>query len=435
VEKKEYGGLKPALREKQFMTKSAVKKDERPVAGIILAAGKSTRMITDLPKVLHEVCGRPMLAFVIDACRAAGIEQLYIVVGYGKDQVIAAFKDVPNITWVEQTEQKGTGHAVMCCQPFLKNFDGNCVILCGDGPLIRTQTVKELLEKHTQEHSYATLATAILDDPSGYGRIARDRYGNLQGIVEHADCTPEQRKIGEVNPSYYCFDWTTLTSALGQIKPENVKKEYYLTDALAKIIQSGKKAIAITAVPPEDVLSINSRRQLADVSKLMQRRIQEEMMNKGVTIVDPPNTWIDARAQIGQDTIVNPFTYIHGNVRIGRNCRIGPFAYLRDGTVLEDDVVLGVFIEVKNSRFGEGTRARHHSYIGDTTVGRHVNIGAGTIVANYDGEHILETHVGDHSFIGSGSILIAPVHVKNQAHVEPGSVVRKDGSKSMDEKK
>jgi bifunctional UDP-N-acetylglucosamine pyrophosphorylase / glucosamine-1-phosphate N-acetyltransferase len=417
------------------MAKTVTKDAQRSVVGIILAAGKSTRMITDLPKVLHEVCGRPMLAFVIDACHAAGIEELYIVVGYGKDQVIEQFKEVPNITWVEQTEQKGTGHAVMCCEPFLKHFDGNCVVLCGDGPLIRTETLQELQDKHNQGNSYATLATSVLDDPSGYGRIIRDEYGNLQGIVEQADCTPEQKRVQEVNPSYYCFDWKTLTKALSEIKPDNAKKEYYLTDALSGIIQSGKKAIAITAVPPEDVLSINSRRQLADVSKLMQRRIQEEMMNKGVTIVDPPNTWIDARAQIGKDTIVEPFTYIHGRVKIGRNCRIGPFAYVRDGTVLEDDVILGVFIEVKDARLGEGTRARHHSYIGDAEVGKNVNIGAGTIFANYDGQEIHKTQVGDDSFIGSGAILIAPLHLKGKAHVDAGSVLNHHGAKLLDEKK
>jgi bifunctional UDP-N-acetylglucosamine pyrophosphorylase/glucosamine-1-phosphate N-acetyltransferase len=400
-----------------------VKTEKKPTVGIILAAGKGTRMNTDLPKVLHEVCGRPMLAFVVDACREVGIDKLLIIVGYKKECVIDNFKDVPNITWVEQTEQKGTGHAVMCCQQYLKDFDGNCVILCGDGPLIRSETLKELLEKHEQEHSAATLATAILDDPSGYGRIARDNYGNLQGIVEHSDCTAEQLRIREVNPSYYCFDWKTLDWALGQITPQNVKKEYYLTDALSVIIKSGKKAIAITAVPPEDVLSINSRRQLADVSKVMQDRIQEKLMCDGVTIVDPSNTWIDARAQIGKDTVIHPFTYIHGNVKIGRNCRVGPFAYLRDGTVLEDDVILGVFIEVKNSKFGSGTRARHHSYIGDAQVGKHVNIGAGTIFANYDGKEIHSSKVGDDSFIGSGAILIAPLQVRNKSHIEPGSVV------------
>jgi len=413
------------------MKKFKAKSLKKPTSAIILAAGRSTRMITDKPKVLHEVSGRPMLAFVIDACKNVGIENLYIVVGYGKDQVVQEFKDVPNITWVHQTEQKGTGHAVLCCKEHLSEFDGNCVVLCGDGPLVRPQTIKELVNKHDQEHSYATLATSILEDPTGYGRIIRDAYGNLQGIVEQSDCSARQRAIKEVNPSYYCFDTKTLFWALEQIKPDNVKKEYYLTDALHIIIQSGKKAIAITAVPPEDVLSINSRHQLAQVSKVMQARVQEELMSKGVTIVDPSNTWIDARAQIGKDTIIHPFTYIHGNVRIGKNCSIGPFAYLRDGTVLDNGVVLGVFIEVKNSHFGIGTRARHHSYIGDAHIGKNVNIGAGTIFANYDGREVHQSKVGDKTFVGSGSILIAPISIDSNAHISPGSVVDSNGLKSL----
>ncbi len=415
------------------MKRFKIKSEAKPTVAIILAAGRSTRMITDKPKVLHEVSGRPMLAFVIDACRNVGIKDLYIVVGYGKEQVIEEFKDVPNITWVHQTEQKGTGHAVLCCREYLKDFQGNCVVLCGDGPLVRPQTIKELINKHNQEHSYATLATSILEDPTGYGRIIRDAYGNLQGIVEQSDCTPAQRAIKEVNPSYYCFDMQTLFWALDQIRPDNVKKEYYLTDALQIIIQSGKKAIAITAVPPEDVLSINSRHQLAEVSKVMQARVQEELMSRGVTIVDPSNTWIDARAQIGKDTIIHPFTYIHGNVKIGKNCSIGPFAYLRDGTVLDNNVILGVFIEVKNSHFGHGTRARHHSYIGDAKIGKEVNIGAGTIFANYDGHKVHESKVGDKTFVGSGSILIAPVTIGPNAHVSPGSVVDANESKSLNE--
>lgn len=409
------------------------KKKARPVISIILAAGRSTRMITDKPKVLHEVCGRPMLAYVIDACKAAGIKDIYIVVGYGKDQVIETFKDIAGIKWVYQPEQKGTGHAVMCAMELLKDYDGDCVILCGDGPLIRAETIKTLIRKHREEHSYATLATAVLEDPTGYGRIIRDAYGNLQGIVEHADCSPKQREIKEVNPSYYCFDWKILIDALKKVRPDNVKKEYYLTDALKIIIQSGKKAIAITAVPPEDVFSINSRQQLAEVSKVMQKRIQKELMNKGVTIVDPENTWIDARAQIGKDTVIHPFTYIHGRVKIGKNCSIGPFAYLREGTVLEDNVVLGVFTEVKNSRFGTGTRARHHSYIGDAKVGKNVNIGAGTIFANYDGKKVNNTSIGDETFIGSGAILVAPLKLKAGSHIDPGTVVKNNSRKKLDE--
>ncbi|NLX06798.1 MAG: NTP transferase domain-containing protein [Phycisphaerae bacterium] len=409
------------------------KTPRRPAVGIILAAGQSTRMNTDMPKVLHEVCGRPMLEYVIDACRGAGIERLFVVVGYGKDTVIERFNGDKGITWVHQAEQKGTGHAVLCCRKHLEDFDGDCVVVCGDGPLLRPQTLNELLDKHNQEHSVATLATAVLDDPSGYGRIARDSYGNLQGIVEHADCTPEQLRIREINPSYYCFDCRTLLDALDRITPNNVKNEYYLTDALQIVIQSGKRAIAITAVNAEDVLSINSRRQLAVVSKLMQDRIQAELMNRGVTIVDPANTWIDARAEIGKDSVIHPFTYIHGKVRVGRNCHVGPFAFVREGTVLDDDVVFGVFAEIKNSRLGQGTRARHHTYIGDAQIGRQVNVGAGTIFANYDGREVHPTEIGDHTFIGSGAVLVAPVRVKPRSSIQPGTVVRNNATNSLGE--
>jgi len=389
------------------------------------------RMITELPKVLHEVCGRPMLAYVIEACRAIGIDDLCIVVGYGKDSVKERFADVQNITWVEQTEQKGTGHAVLCCKEHLADFDGDCVVVCGDGPLLRPATLEQLIDTHNQEYSVATLATAILHDPTGYGRIVRDLYGNLQGIVEEADCTAEQRKIDEINPSYYCFDCRTLFWALERVEPDNVKNEYYLTDALRIVIRSGKRAIAVTAVDPEEVFSINSRRQLAEVSKVMQARIQEELMSSGVTIVDPANTWVDVRAEIGKDTVIHPFTYIHGRVEIGKHCQVGPFAYLRDGTVLDDGVVLGVFTEIKNSRLGEQARARHHTYIGDANVGSGVNIGAGTIFANYDGTHIRRTTVGDDTFVGSGSILVAPLKVAPNAHIQPGTVVRNHQSNTL----
>jgi bifunctional UDP-N-acetylglucosamine pyrophosphorylase/glucosamine-1-phosphate N-acetyltransferase len=398
---------------------------------IILAAGVSSRMNTLLPKVLHEVCGRPMLAFVLDACRAAGVEKLYVVVGYGKEQVIEAFKNDTNIVWVEQKEQKGTGHAVMCCKEHLANFEGDALILCGDGPLIRAETLNTLIAKHESEKAAATLATAILENPAGYGRIVRDTYGNIQGIVEHNDCTPEQLAIKEVNPSYYCFKSKLLFSALANIKPNNVKNEYYLTDAIHLIITEGHKVVAVTAVPPSDALSINSRVQLSETSKIMQRRIQDRLMNSGVTIVDPPNTWIDARASIGQDTVIEPFTYIHGRVTIGRNCRVGPFAYLREGTVLGDDVVLGVFTEVKNSNLRDGVRARHHSYLGDATVGENVNICAGSITANFNGRKICHTDIGRDSFIGSGSILIAPLELKAGSHVEPGSVFSQEDVRNL----
>lgn len=402
----------------------------KPTAAIILAAGKSTRMVTEMPKVLHEVCGRPMLAYVIEACRTAGVQRIVCVVGYKKDDVIAAFNGEPEVSWVEQREQKGTGHAVQVCREVLEGFDGNLLVIAGDMPLVRAETLELLLRTHERENAAVTLGTGVLEDPTGYGRIIRDEYGNLEGIVEESDCTPEQRKITEINPSYYCFDKKQLFTALEQIKPDNVKGEYYLTDALKILAQSGLRALAIRAVAPEEAIGVNSREQLVEVGRIMQNRIQRNLMRNGVTIVDPLNTWIDIRAQIGQDTVIYPFTYIHGRVKIGKHCVVGPFAYLRDGTELMDDVVVGVFTEIKNTSMGGGTRVRHLSYIGDATIGERVNIGAGTIFANFDGRQIQRSVVGDGTYVGNGSILVAPIKVPDNQYIAHGSVVRgeRDGT-------
>ncbi|MCK4292537.1 MAG: NTP transferase domain-containing protein [Planctomycetes bacterium] len=401
-------------------------------AAIILAAGVSSRMNTLMAKVLHEVCGRPMLAYVLDACREVGVTKMYVVVGFSAEQVKVRF-DSEDTEWVMQEEQLGTAHAVLCCKEYLKDFEGQTLVLCGDGPLIRARTLKTLIEKHEAEQSSATLATAVLDDPGGYGRIVRDAYGNMQGIVEHSDCTKEQLAIKEVNPSYYLFNNRVLLEALEKIRPDNVKQEYYLTDALAGIIGTGHKVVAVTAVGAEEAMGVNSRRQLSEASKIMQRRIQQVLMENGVTIVDPDNTWIDARARIGQDTVIEPFTYIHGEVEIGQGCRIGPFAYLRHGTVLKNDVVLGVYTEVKNSTLEDGVRARHHSYIGDATMGRNVNMGAGSITANYDGRKVNRTNIGDDCYIGSGAILIAPLEIKDGLNIASGTVVSQESINELGE--
>ncbi len=393
---------------------------------IILAAGVSTRMNTQMPKVLHEVCGRPMLAYVLDACRQVNVKKMYVVVGFGANQVKKCFSDAKDIVWVRQAKQLGTAHAVMCCKKHLKDFRGQTLILCGDGPLIRIITLDVLIEKHKVEQAAVTLATAIMDDPTGYGRIIRDVYGNIQGIIEDRNCTREQLAIKEVNPSYYLFNNQILFEAIDKVKRDKVKGEYYLTDALSGIIATGHKVVAVTALRPEEAMGVNSRAELSAASKIMQKRIQQEFMEHGVTIVDPDNTWIDARAKIGQDTIIEPFTYIHGEVTIGKGCRIGPFAHLRHGTVLNDDVVLGVFTEIKNSTLADGVRARHHSYIGDATIGRNVNVGAGSITANYDGRKVNHTMVGDNCYIGSGAVLIAPLVIEDGSHINAGTVVSQE---------
>ncbi len=301
-----------------------------------MAAGISNRMKTTRAKVLHEVCGRPMLAYVLDACRAAGTSKIYVVVGYGADQVKESFADADDIVWVIQEEQKGTGHAVLCCKEYLADFDGQVFILCGDMPLIRAETLKVLAEKHQAQGSTMTLATAVLEDPSGYGRIIRNDENNLTEIIEHNDCTSEQLEIKEVNPSFYLFDNKTLFELLAKVRCDNVKHEYYLTDVLGIAIEEGLKVEAVTAVTAEEVFGANSRAQLSNLNKVMQQRIQNRLRDSGVTIVDPDNTWVDSRAKIGQDTIIEPFTYIRGNVKIGKGCRVGPLVYLDSETVLED---------------------------------------------------------------------------------------------------
>ncbi len=244
---------------------------------IILAAGISSRMNTDAPKVLHEVCGRPMLAYVLDACRGAGVGKIYVVVGFGAEQVKKRFEADDDIVWVRQNEQKGTAHAVLCCKEHLNGFDGETLILCGDGPLIRADTLRAIIEKHEATDSAATLATAILDDPAGYGRVCRDADGNIEAIVEHNDCTSEQLEIKEVNPSYYVFNNRILFEAVVKVRPDNVKKEYYLTDAISIIIAAGHKVAAIAAMRPEEAMSVNTTAQLSEISRIMQCRTAENV--------------------------------------------------------------------------------------------------------------------------------------------------------------
>lgn len=280
------------------------------IVAIILAAGKSTRMKSSKVKVLHEICGRPMLAYVLDAVREAGAQRIVVVVGYDRESVMREFSDQSDIVWVHQQEQKGTGHAVQVCREALKDFTGEVFVLAGDGPLIRAETLSHIVAEHRANQAAMTLATSVIDKPAGYGRIIRDGAGEILSIVEEKDATVEQREIHEVNPSYYLFDSVALFKSLNNIKPNNQKGEYYLTDALAILRREGRKVKALAAVPAEDILSINSRLELAVVSRVMQRRIQAAVMDSGVTIVSPENTWIEFGAKIGQDTVLEAFAWI-----------------------------------------------------------------------------------------------------------------------------
>ncbi len=280
------------------------------LSAIILAAGKSTRMKSQRVKVLHEICGRPMLAYVLDAARQAGAQRIIVVVGHDRESVMREFSDQSDIVWVHQQEQKGTGHAVQVCREALKDFTGDVFILAGDGPLIRAETLSRIVEEHRHKQAAMTLATSVIDNPAGYGRIVRDATGEILAIVEEKDASSDQRAIHEVNPSYYLFEATALFGVLEKIRPNNQKGEYYLTDTLAILRGEGRAVTALAAVPAEDILSINSRLELAVVSRVMQRRIQAAVMDSGVTIVSPENTWIEFGAKIGQDTVLEAFAWI-----------------------------------------------------------------------------------------------------------------------------
>ncbi len=303
------------------------------VTAIILAAGKGTRMKSDKPKVLHEVCGRPMLAYVFDACRNAGCDRLIGVIGHGSERVQDAFADATDIQWVEQTEQLGTGHAVMVAGELLEKISGPVLVLAGDGPLLRGETLKKLLNEHRSNSAACTLATAIMPEPGAYGRILRDEQGALAGIVEYLDATEPQRQIQEVNISLYCFDAQRLREVLGRLSNNNAKGEYYLTDALGLLRSAGHDLAAVPVVNAEEVMSINDREHLAVVNSIMQRRIQVRHMRAGVTIDQPESTWIDGRAQIGPDTVLRPGSVLDGPCRIGRGCTVGPLVHLRDAVV------------------------------------------------------------------------------------------------------
>ena len=309
---------------------------------IILAAGKSTRMKSKRPKPLHEICGKPMLHYVLEACYSAGCNRVLVVVGYGKDEVIAQFGHDQRIVWVEQTEQLGTGHAAKMCESHLRDFHGDVFILAGDGPLIRGEVLRTLHNVHREEHAAASMATAILDDPTGYGRVIRDGDGKFVEIVEQIDCSPQQREIREVFPSYYCVKAPDLLLALSRLKNENKKGEYYLTDIYGILRAGGKKVVAVQAVSAEDVLSVNSRDQQAQVDAIMQDRIQRQLLQNGVTIVSGINTYIEAGVSIGPDTTIHPFTFIGRDSSIGPECTIGPFASVpREGLLPGGCLVAG----------------------------------------------------------------------------------------------
>lgn len=427
------------------------------LAAVVLAAGKGTRMKSKLPKVLHRLCGSPMLTCVLDAVAAAGVAETVVVAGYGADLVAREVAGRARVAL--QAEQLGTAHALMQAGPLFKDFAGDLLVLCGDTPLIEAATLSRLAEQHRAAGAAATVLTARMDDPTGYGRVIRDSRGNVAKIVEQKDASPEERQVNEVNTGIYCFQAAGLFDALAKITPANAQGEYYLTDIIEMYVREGLLVGAASAGDPAEVTGINDRVQLAGVERILRRRVLEELMRSGVTVVDPSSTFVDRGVRVGQDTVIHPFTLIEGNTSIGSDCSIGPgarlvgttvgngstiqnsiviessigdlcsvgpFAYLRPGTELGPGVKVGDFVEIKKSRIAEGSKVPHLSYIGDATIGEGVNIGAGTITCNYDGSKKWPTVIGDGAFIGSNTNLVAPVEVGPRAVIGAGSTITRD---------
>ena len=425
---------------------------------LILAAGKGTRMKSALPKVLHEAVFHPILSYVLRAAKEVGADDVCTVVGHGAEEVKAVFEG--QTSFVLQREQKGTGHAVReGLVAFEGHEEGTVLVLCGDTPLLKGETLKELCAYHEAQGSVVTVMTASLDDPFGYGRIIRNEEGALLRIVEQRDASEEERAVKEINSGVYCFDLAFLRNAVAQLQADNDQGELYLTDTIAIANKEGRKACAFEIGDFEEVQGINDRVQLAAAAKVLRRRKAEELMRSGVTLVDPDSVVIDPLAEIGEDTIIEPFTVIKGHTVIGKNCvvgpdaelrdavlgdnvtfwrsvateakvgdfgNIGPFAYLRPKTELSDHVKVGDFVEIKNSTIGSGSKLPHLTYIGDSDVGSRCNIACGTITCNYDGFNKTRSTIGDNVFVGCNVNLVSPVTVEDGAYIAAGSTITRD---------
>jgi bifunctional UDP-N-acetylglucosamine pyrophosphorylase/glucosamine-1-phosphate N-acetyltransferase len=391
------------------------------VKAVVLAAGKGVRMKSERPKVLHEILGRPVLDFVLRNLKLAGVQDVVVVVGHQADKVRAA---APGCRFAEQKIQKGTGHALLAAESELRGFTGDLFVVAGDAPLIGPNTLTRLVEDHRANKRAATFLSACLDDPTGYGRVVRDRStGRFQRFAEESDASPEEKNIPECNSGTYLFDAAAVFEALREVKPNNAKGELYLTDALGVMVAKGRGVDGLRSLMPTEIYGINSRRDLVAATNFIRWKILEYHMDNGVTVVDPSTTFIEEDVTIGQDSVIQPFTVIRRGVVIGKECSVGPFCQLQPGTVLDDDAHVGNFVEVKKSRLGAHTKAKHLSYIGDATIGSKVNIGAGTITANYDGVNKHPTVIEDGVHIGSNSVLVAPVKIGKGAKTGAGAVV------------
>ena len=414
---------------------------------LILAAGQGTRIKSDLPKVLHKVCGKEMVNHVVDTMRKANIDDINIIIGKGAD-LVKEKTSSRDVSYSLQEEQLGTGHAVKCAIDFLRGKKGVVGVFCGDAPLIKAETVDNLFKTHIENNNSATLLSSIVEDPTGYGRIVRENDEVLK-IVEHKDCTEEELKINEMNAAIYCFDIEMLLNSLDKLSNNNNQGEYYLTDVIGILKEEGKKVGAVT-IDYEETIGVNSRIQLAEAEGILRNRINSRHMMNGVTLIDPSTTYIGDDVEIGRDTIIYPGNVLEGNTKIGEgvilypNSRIsnsiilnnveiqssviidsqigerttvGPFAYIRPESVIGSGARIGDFVEIKKSTIGNNTKVSHLTYIGDASVGENCNFGCGTVVVNYDGQKKHKTTIGNNSFIGCNTNLVSPVNLENNTYI------------------
>jgi len=425
------------------------------VAVAILAAGKGTRMRSDLPKVLHLLGGRSLVERVLIGCADLQPERQLAIVGYQANRVKEALLDYPDLEFVEQTQQLGTGHAVQQLLPYLADFQGDLLVLNGDVPLLRPKTLKALLETHQQYQNAATILTAQIQNPQGYGRVFCDSSNLLKEIIEDRDCTTTQRQNRRVNAGIYCFNWQKLQAVLPQLQSNNSQQEYYITDAVNFL----SPVMVYDVADDREILGINDRRQLATAYQILQSRIKDDWMAAGVSIIDPDSVTIDDTVKIGVDAIIEPQTHLRGNTTIGsgsrigpgsliensqvgnnvtlmysvvvdssigHNANIGPFAHIRQQAQVGAACRVGNFVELKKSSLGDRTNVAHLSYLGDATIGTQVNIGAGTIAVNYDGKHKHQTTIGNFARIGSNNTLVAPLNIGAHATTAAGSTIVDD---------
>ncbi|MBU3812455.1 MAG: bifunctional UDP-N-acetylglucosamine diphosphorylase/glucosamine-1-phosphate N-acetyltransferase GlmU [Candidatus Niameybacter stercoravium] len=427
---------------------------------IILAAGQGTRMKSSTSKVLHEIFHKPLVYYPIEAARYAGAQEVCLVVGHKSEEVMKTFGDT--VKYALQAERLGTGHAVMQAMDFIGD-EGEILVLYGDTPLITAQTIEKMLAFHRKKKNAVTVLSALVDDPTGYGRIVRDESKHFVKIVEQKDATDEEKRITEINGGMYVFEAKHLKSALSKITNNNKQQEYYLTDTIEILLHEGYNVDAIAIMNPDDILGVNSREQLAQATTIMKQRINRKHMDNGVTLIDPHHTYIDPEVEIGQDTVIEPGCIIEGNTSIGENCiigyntkirnckignsvaiessmlidsqidegcHIGPFAYIRPNSHIGAKVKIGDFVEIKNATIGEGTKVSHLTYIGDADVGCDVNFGCGTVVVNYDGEKKHRTTIKDHAFIGCNTNLVSPVVIEENVYTAAGSTITQDVPKN-----